>query len=261
LTQQDQQDLYDPEAIYHQNGPIDPRVMEEAVTTIMRGVAADLLDTPANTGCRMFAAMRALAALNPRNEPELMIGVQILSAYHAANAAWHRATIRPHQDDTRRHVATAATATRLFDTMLRALERRQAKPLAIPVGRPPSKTWTPVNLEALQQEWQQRCGLNHEDPDLDQQRDKMNDDELVSSWAAQGQRWLQYPNEGLDIANTPNILPDGGMLVPWNPTPAQEAYMERRLILFYLREQAENRRNGSCAPIKVRPTRPGDLIP
>ena len=79
----------------------------------------------------------------------------------------------------------------------------------------------------------------------------MTDDEHVAAWAAKAQEWAKDPNQGLDIANTPDILPDGGMIVPWNPTPTQEAYMERRLILMYLRERAENRRNGSSAPIKI----------
>ncbi|WP_158928801.1 hypothetical protein [Acidisphaera sp. S103] len=135
--------------------------------------------------------------------------------------------------------------------MLRALERRQAKPLSIPIGRPPPQTWPPPDLPAVQ-------SPEPEDP---AHPDQMDDDELITAWAAKGQQWLQDPNQGLDIANTPGILPDGSMIVPWNPTPAQVAYMERRLLLLYVREQAENRRNGITTPIRIRPTRPGDLIP
>jgi hypothetical protein len=236
--------------------------MDEAVCTIMRGIQPDLADTPAATGRRMYAAMRALAALHPRNPPELMLGVQALSAYHAANAAWHRATAHRPQDDIRRHVTTAATASRTFDTMLRALERRQAKPLAVPVGRPPPQAWAPVDLQAVPTAWQHHQGRQDDDPTPElTRRHAMTDDELVTAWAAKARQWLLNPNEGLDIANTPGILPDGGMIVPWNPTPPQVAYMERRLILLYLREQAEIRHSGSSAPIRIRPTRPGDLIP
>jgi hypothetical protein len=242
---------YDPEAIYHPNGPLDPTVMDEAVQTIMRGIEPDLSDTPAATSRRMYAALRALAALHPRNPPELMLGVQALSAYHAATAAWHRATQRRHQDDIRRHVTTAATAARAFDSMLRALERRQAKPLSVPIGRPSPQAWPPPDLPTVQ-------SSEPEDP---AHPDQMEDDELIAAWAAKGQQWQQDPNQGLDIANTPGILPGGGMIVPWNPTPAQEAYMERRLLLLYLREQTENQRDGISAPIRIRPTRPGDLIP
>jgi hypothetical protein len=225
--------------------------MDEAVHAIMCGIEPDMSDTPDATRRRMYAAMRALAALHPRNAPELMLGVQALSAYHAANAAWHRATLRRNQDDIRRHVGTAATAARAYDSMLRALERRQAKPLFVPVGRPPPQMWLPPDLPAIQQ-------LEPEDP---AHPDQMEDDELITALAAKGQQWLRDPNQGLDIANTPGILPDGGMIMPWNPTPAQEAYLERRLLLQYLREKAENLRNGVFTPVRVRPTRPGDLIP
>ena len=143
-------DPNDPEAIYAPNGPLDPHVMDEAVCTIMLGIQPDLADTPSATGRRMYAALRALAALHPRNAPELMLGVQALSAYHAATAAWHRATTPHPHDDIRRHVTTAASAARAFDTMLRALERRQAKPLSVPPGRPPPRIWPTVDLEAIQ---------------------------------------------------------------------------------------------------------------
>ena len=72
---------------------------------------------------------------------------------------------------------------------------------------------------------------------------------------------MDNPNDGLDIANTQGILPDGGMILPWNPDPAQAAYMERRLLLMYLREREENQRNGIEAEIKFRPLRPGDIVP
>jgi hypothetical protein len=250
--QEPETELYDPEAIYQPNGPLDPTVMDEAVATIMRGIQPDLTDTRAATSRRMYAAMRALAALHPRNPPELMLGVQALSAYHAANEAWHRGTLRRHQDDIRRHVTTAATAARTYDSMLRALERRQAKPLSVPVGRPSRQDWPPPDLKSFQPPVL---------PDEEPSKEPMTDDELVSACAEQAQKWLEDPNEGLDIANTPGILPGGGMIVPWNPTPAQEAYLERRLAILYVREQAELHRGGSAVPITIRPTRPGDFIP
>ena len=253
---------YNPDAIFDPNGPLDPTVMEEAVSTIMRNTQVDLSDTPAAASRRMYAAMRALAALHPRNEPELMLGVQALSAYHAANAAWRRGAARHPDGDLRRHIATAASAARAFDSMLRALERRQAKPLSVPIGRPPPRDWPAADPDAVQNEWKRRCGMVGQDlaPNPAQQS-AMTDDELITAWAAKGQDWLMNPNEGLDIANTGGILPDGSIIVPWNPTEPQEAYMERRLAMMYLREQAESHRNGMPKEIKFRAIRPGDLIP
>jgi hypothetical protein len=251
--------FYDPDAIYDPNGPLDPLVMEEAVGTIMRGIEPDLSEPPDAVSRRMHAALRALAGLHPRNEPELMLGVQALNAYHAANAAWRRAT---QPGEQRRHAATAASATRTFDAMLRALERRQAKPLSVPIGRPPAKDWQAKDLKTLRTEMENRWRLNHQEdvPDPVNQH-AMTDDELVTAWSAKARELQENPNQGLDIANTEGILPDGSMIMPWNPTPQQAAYIDRRLIMMYVRERAENRRNGINSPIQFRPTRTGDIVP
>jgi hypothetical protein len=72
---------------------------------------------------------------------------------------------------------------------------------------------------------------------------------------------IEAENEGLDIANTEGILPGGGMILVENPTPQQEAYIDRRLHLMYKREIQENRRKGIFTIPKIRGIRPGDLIP
>ena len=72
-----------------------------------------------------------------------MLGVQAMSAYHAAAACFRigmNLTGGPNGHSTR-HITAACSAARAFDTMLRAIERRQAKPLAIPVGRPAPRLW------------------------------------------------------------------------------------------------------------------------
>jgi hypothetical protein len=255
-------EFYDPDAIYDPNGPLDPLVMEEAVGTIMRGIEPDLTEPPDAVSRRMHAALRALAGLHPRNEPELMLGVQARNAYHAANAAWRKGAqhaTRPNEQ--RRHAATAASATRTFDAMLRALERRQAKPLSVPIGRPPAKPWPAQDLKTLQTDMENRWGLNHQQDAPDPvNQDAMTDDELITAWSAKARQWRENPNQGLDIANTEGILPDGSMIAPWNPTKQQAAYLDRRLAMTYVREQAENRRNGTNSPMQIRPIRTGDII-
>ena len=72
---------------------------------------------------------------------------------------------------------------------------------------------------------------------------------------------IEKENEGLDIANTEGILPGGGMILTEDPTPQQQAYMARRLGLMYRREYEENLRKGIRKIPKIRPIRPGDLIP
>jgi hypothetical protein len=72
---------------------------------------------------------------------------------------------------------------------------------------------------------------------------------------------IEYENRGLDIANTEGILPSGGMILTDDPTPQQAAYMGRRLSLMYKREYEENLKKGITTMPKIRPIRPGDLIP
>lgn len=225
----------------------------------MHGFEPELLAAPAAAGRRMHAAMCALAALHPRNETELMLGVQAIGAYNAANAAWHRAAREP-GGDNRRHIAAAAQATRILDAMLRALERRQASPLTVPAGRPAPRAWPRTDPVAVLHFWTARLGPADVPPDPVIHRN-MTDDAQIAAWAVKGPYLMQNPNDGLDIANTDGILPDGGMIVPWDPAPAQMAYMERRLLLMYLRERAENQRNGIDAPITFRPLRTGEIVP
>lgn len=249
---------YDPEAIYHPNSPLDPMVIEDAVFTLIRNTEIDPTDPPSVNRRRMYAALRGLAELHPRCIPELMLGVQAISAYHAANAAWRRST-RP--GDQKRHIATAAAAARAFDSMLRAVERRQVKPLSVPIGRPPPRVWAVADPAIEESEWERRLGLLNltavADPVIDS---SWPDDEIITALSVKAQQWEADPNEGLDIANTAGILPDGSIFVPRNPTEQQSEYMERRLSIKYVRERAQNLRNGISTPIHFGPLRVGDLI-
>ncbi len=162
---------YDPQALFDQDGPINPMSVNEAVRTVMR--AMPLIDRNEPRGWvkrRMYAAMRALAALHPRDEIELMIGVQALCAYQAASALWRAGmNLRYPAGDSTRHVTTAATAARTFDTMLKALERRQAKPLAVPPGRPAPHPWPRQDATAAiaAMEARYREGQDDQQPDED----------------------------------------------------------------------------------------------
>ena len=69
---------YDPDAIFHQDGPIDPVFMADAVQSMMRAMP---LDTPEPENIRrrhMKAALMALAATNPRDPIEVMLTVQAI---------------------------------------------------------------------------------------------------------------------------------------------------------------------------------------
>jgi hypothetical protein len=256
---------YDRAAIFREDGPFNPSFMAEAVRTLLRSLPLDPGEPQGWQDRRMHSALLALSALHPRDEIEVMLSVQALSAYHAASACWRIGMNhhRPNGDSTR-HITVACSAARTFDTMLRALERRQAKPLSVPIGRPDPQPWSAPHPTTVMQGWTGRCGDDAEIPQ------PPGPPEVLAVWTPKDLKAadafldhdrVEKENEGLDIANTEGILPGGGMILTENPTPEQKAYMGRRLGLMYKREYAENLRNGIKKNPKIRGIRPGDLIP
>jgi hypothetical protein len=150
---------YDPSAIFHDNGPIEPIFIGESVRALMRAMPLANPAEPRGLAYRrMYTAMRALAALHPRDEIEVMLGVQAVSAYHAATACWYIGmNLRQPSGDSTRHITTAASAARTFDTLLKALERRQAKSLTVPPGRPAAHEWSKPDVPAFMARIEARC--------------------------------------------------------------------------------------------------------
>ncbi len=157
---------YDRDAIFQQDGPIDPTFIDEAIRALMRSLPLANPDEPSEWAHRrMYSALRALAALHPRDEIEVMLSVQAISAYHAAAACWYVGmNLRQPKGDSTRHLASAASAARAFDTLLKALERRQAKPLAAPIGRPSSRAWAKPGTPGLVEQFETRCGATNDNP-------------------------------------------------------------------------------------------------
>ncbi|WP_428484439.1 hypothetical protein [Rhodopila sp.] len=281
----------DPQAIFALDGPINPAFVNEAVRVLMRALPLDPAEPQAWAHRRMHAGLLALAALHPRDEIELMLGVQAVAAWHAAAAGW-RLGMNHHRPcgDSTRHTAAAATAARSFDSLLRALERRQAKPLTVPPGRPPGRAWPPADASAVMQAWEARIrqGTTTQGTTTQGTTTQAADAQATTHAAdphpsaahaadpAPAVVWspraialanelreadrIAVENEGLDIEHTDGILPGGGMIMPEHPTPQQEAYMARRLGLAYRRECQENLRRGLRQYPPIRHIRPGDLI-
>ena len=251
---------YNSHAIFDLDGPINPTFMTEAVRTLLRTLPLDPAEPAAWASRRMFSAMQALAALHPRDEIEVMLGVQALSAYHAAAACWHLGMNhhRPSADSTR-HLASAASSARAFDTLLKAIERRHVKPLSVPVGRPAARQWPVDNPQGFIGGWTTRCrGVVHPAPE---NLPIWNQQALATADGLAELDRIEGENAGLDIANTEGILPGGGMIVPEEPTPQQAAYLGRRIGLRIRREFEENKRRGINEMPKIRPIRPGDFVP
>jgi hypothetical protein len=261
----------DPGAIFQPDGPINPAFMREAVRTLLRALP---LEDPGEADHaatrRMHCALIALSALRPREEIELMLGIQALSAYHAAAACWRLGmNLKLPRGDSTRHITTAATAARTFDTMLRALERRQAKPLPPPGERPAPRQWAPTRPAAFIELWAESCRTDDDapagpDPQIEsgiEPRIDWKPDAIALVHQIAEQDRVAQENEGLDIANTPGIRPDGSIIMPEYPTPEQDAYIARRVALRLKREWAENQRNGIKQYPNIGPLRTGDIVP
>ncbi|MFL5281112.1 MAG: hypothetical protein ACJ8AW_08940, partial [Rhodopila sp.] len=79
---------YDRDAIFLPDGPFHPLFMQEAVRTLMRALPLDPGEPEAWHHRRQVSTLMSLAALHPRDEIEIMLGVQALCAYHAAAIGW-----------------------------------------------------------------------------------------------------------------------------------------------------------------------------
>ncbi|HEY4043519.1 MAG TPA: hypothetical protein VGM32_16960 [Rhodopila sp.] len=259
--------VYDPDAIFHEAGPLDPLFMADAIQALMRALPLDTPEPEAARRRRMNSALIALAATNPRDPIEVMLAVQAISAYHAACACWRiGVNLRHPRGDSTRHISAAATAARTFDSMLRAIERRQAKPLSVPVGRPASRVWTPDMNPTFLDIIAQRIQHDDEPPAEDQPQRPPDPvtwtpEALAIARQMQDQERFEEEHAGLDLAEVEGVLPGGGIIMPEYPTPQQEKYIARRVGLMYKREYADNLRKGIKAYPKIRPLRTGDLIP
>jgi hypothetical protein len=247
---------YDRDAIFHEDGPFHPTFIDEAVRALMRTLPLDSNEPRNWCYRRMYSALTALAAVHARDEIEVMLGVQALSGMNQS---------RPNGDNTR-HFTAAASAARAFDSMLRAIERRQAKPLAVPIGRPAPRTWSRRDTAATVLNLEERCRRIESVPEPaapipSEPPPVWSPEDIAIAEAILEKERIEKENEGLDIANTEGILPCGGMILTEDPTPQQKAYMGRRLKLMYQREYREGLKKGITKYPEIRGIRPGDLIP
>jgi hypothetical protein len=259
--------FYDPEAIFHENGPLDPMFMADATQALMRAHPLDAPEPEASQRRHMNASLTAMAAIHPRDPIEVLLAVQALSAHHAACACWRIAmNLRHPRGDSTRHLSAAASAARTFDAMLRAIERRQAKPLSVPIGRPAPRVWSTDKASPTLDWLAHRVRLYDETPVPELPRRPATlviwtTNALAIAKQIRDRDRVEEENAGLDLTKVEGILPGGGIIMPECPTPQQEQYIARRLGLMYKREHADNLRNGIRTYPKIRPLRTGDLVP
>ena len=249
--------------LFHPCGPVAPIVIDEAVRVLMQGLPINVGDEPRGwSDRRAYCALRSFAALQPRDEIEVMLAVHIVIAHYAAAAVWRIGMngSAPHGESTR-HLTTAAGTVRLFDTVLRTLERRQTR-TGQPVEMPEPRDWTAVDPSAFMRAIEARAlgGVEAYEPE-ETAATVWSPADLATADTLREQQERANETAGLDIANTEGILPGGGMIMPAHPTPQQIAYINRRLERLYRREYEENRRRGIDELPHIHPLRTGDFVP
>jgi hypothetical protein len=201
---------------------------------------------------RMTAATRAAQALEPRDEIELMLAVQAVTAHYRAAAHW-RASMNSELSEAEalRQASAAASATRVFDSMLRAIERRQARAMA---EHPQSRDWEAIgavdNVEAM--------GIlvaTHGAEGTDAALEPI-------IWPGEAIRATQGRIAGIGLQESgPGIAgvnPDGSITVPENATEEQQTYIGRRLA-----QTIANEKTARPGPrtLVIKPIQPGDRVP
>jgi hypothetical protein len=247
--------------LFAPNNPINRNFVLEAVRVLMRTLPLPNDNEPDQwTQRRMYGALVSLSALQPRDEIELMLGVQAVAAYHAAGTCFYLGmNSKMPRGDSTRHFTAGANAARTLDTLLKALERRQAKPLP-PAHELPVRLTTGTPAEVVQ-------SFNDEYIDADPPPPPpvepvvLTEEQINEQAAIKRLERIARENAGLDIANTEGIMSCGGMIVPEDPTIQQKDYLERRLRILYMRELKENRAAGINKFPEYRPLRPGTYIP
>ncbi len=254
------------EALYALDGPIDPEFVSEVTRALIRTLPLETGEPQSWCNRRIAAALNAVAAMYPRDEIELMLCMQAVAAHHAAAAAWRLGMnhASPRGDSTR-HITAAATAARAFDTLLRAVERRQAKPLAIPPGRPPNRTWGPADHTEFVTGMAVRIhagAANHDLADALLGAASPSDHTWTRDGRAQVEMLrLQEDYPGLNVGNIPGVLPGGGMIIPEFPSPEQQAYLSYRYANNIRGNYNRTLRDGGTALPKIVPMKPGDWMP
>lgn len=276
VTQDPPPPPYDRHTLLGPDSPVDPIVVRDALRTLMQMLPIDPEEPRHYRDRRMYAAVAAFTALYPRDEIEVMLAVQAVAAHHAAAAAMRLGMNQalPNGQGSR-HLSAAASQVRVFDSTLKALERRQARPLALPAEprvwprRIPGELISELAGAVTQDEAAPPDATNDNgihDTDTGKEAAAPDAERIVWSEAA-----LEAADKALaaeharrmdaeDLGPVEGVMPDGSIIVPETPTPAQEAYIGERLIRNALTERTEQIRQGRRARLHLPPIRPGDRI-
>ncbi len=252
-----------PSPLYRADGPIAPRFVLQCVRDLLRALP---LATPGESdewlNRRLYAALHALAALNPRHEVELLYAVQGITAYHAAaHHWWVSMNVVPDKPANGFSPAYATAAFRVFDAALRSLDRLQSKPLPPLPPEPEPVGWDEPDPVAVLNTMAERVTNNGEPPKPPRKPATWTPEAVAYTKDLMEKNRIERDNKGLDIANTEGILPGGGMVVPRNATPNQTAYLSRRMAIDLRRQRHEAMKKGITVRLKIPNIAVGDFFP
>jgi hypothetical protein len=132
------------------NGPLGPAFSEDLMRSLIAALPQEGLEGPnENDLCRWGGALTLLEAFQPRTPVEAMLAAQIIAAHHGIMECYFRATHdrlpEPLAIKLRNNVAAL---TRAQENNLRALERRQARPVPPPLPDVPTSLDWALDPEA-----------------------------------------------------------------------------------------------------------------
>jgi hypothetical protein len=251
---------YPHDDLFTAHGPIHPASTFDALRTLIRNLPMEPGERRLYRNRRICAAIRAVQALAPRDETELMLAVDAVTAHFQAAVHWRASTDDAlTQAESLRHLSAAAAATRVFDSMLRAIERRQARPMA---ESPKCRDWLGIDVD---EKLDAVSALVRADEDAGE--DAIIDPPVWPEAAIKrtqtGIDQVLRAEDGPIPAGIDGVAPDGSIIVPEHATEAQQDYIGRRIASHIRNERASRQSPGTkpgTRPI-IRPLRPGDRVP
>lgn len=264
---------YPPDALFRADGPFNPTYADDVFRILMRALPHDPDEPDCARNARMYGALCTLSGMAPRDGIEMMYAVAAIISFHAGVASFRIGMngALPNGENSR-HLTTAASAMRCFDSMIKGLERRQARPLPVETG---PRDWSHIDPEACLETLADRLRGTTSRPgaapiqtaardaikrweDLVTEQAKPPPPKPEPVWTAE-----MVHKVLMDALPKPKpvegVEPDGSIVVPENPTPEQETYMGLRIIRNE-REKWAKEIDGGGKP-RIPPVRPGDRIP
>ncbi len=256
---------YDRDALFRPDGPLNPVFINDTLRSLMRALPHDPDESDRFRTNRMYGSLCALSGMYPRDEIEMMYAAAAVMAFHASAACYRLGMngAQPNGENTR-HITAAGSSIRTFDSLIKGLERRQTRPMAMPQGPRDWSHVTPADNILLLERLARGEGETLAAPPIRTAPNQAPQifvrpiQEIAIAEPVWTPEMIRNARADLDRDLPPaieGVQPDGSIIVPENPTPEQEAYIVQRLLD---NSRADVRSGGR---LRIPPIRAGDRIP